>query len=294
MVMWDSDLLNVQADILEGAWGEAVLTLLHHHSDSPAPLLARLAADGFDPKELSVVPAKLTGPWIRDYGPLFVRTADGVEILDLHYAGDPPEDTAPTELATFYPSRSVLTLDFDLDGGNILSDGAGRCVSTYEIVLLNSASERDVREVAREWLGCDDLILVPNLAAEPTGHVDMFVHLSGPGRALVGAYSPAIDEENAQRLDEAAQILRQRGFKVSRVPMPSNEDGIFRSYVNATVVNGVVLIPVYAEEASNEQAAVEAFEEAYPQRRLRRIESDLVIQREGAVHCVTATIPRLD
>jgi agmatine deiminase len=141
-------------------------------------------------------------------------------------------------------------------------------------------------------LGCRDLIVLPRLAGEPTGHVDMYATVTGPGEAIVGRYDPEDDPDNAALLDEAAAILRRAHFVVRRVPMPSNLDGRFRSYTNSLAVNGVVLVPSYDDDAVAERHTLSVFRAAYPGRRILSIDSRAIIELDGAVHCAIMSIAR--
>ncbi|HWN67254.1 MAG TPA: agmatine deiminase family protein, partial [Haliangium sp.] len=132
--------------------------------------------------------------------------------------------------------------------------------------------------------------VVPPLHGEPTGHVDMFATVTGPGQVIVGRYDPGVDPENAVRLDRTAIILRRAGFRVRRLPMPSHGDGVFRSYTNSLAINGVVVVPVYPEAAEGEDEAFAVFRAAYPGRRIVPVVASDIITLYGAVHCTTLTI----
>jgi phosphatidylserine/phosphatidylglycerophosphate/cardiolipin synthase-like enzyme len=140
----------------------------------------------------------------------------------------------------------------EMEGGNFLSDGAGRCVTTDANTWRNAAfgyTEADIKDLFRAYYGCQQTTIVPAMENEGTGHVDMSVHITAPGEVIVGKYSANDDYTNAQRLDVTAARLEASGFLVRRVGMPRNGgQTVFRSYTNALAVNGKVLVPVYAAD----------------------------------------------
>ena len=134
---------------------------------------------------------------------------------------------------------------------------------------------------------------------EGTGHVDMYVHIVGPARAIVGEYTEDQDAANKQATDTGAQMLEEAGYTVTRVPMPDNDNHYtFRSYTNALAVEDVVLVPVYDEDQTGEAEALEAFEEAYAadgrEWEMVPMDSDAVIRYAGAIHCITMTVAEQD
>lgn len=295
LVVWDEDLIDYQADVLASAWGAATLTLVHHPEDDLTSAFEALAARGVDGATVERAAMNVMGPWVRDYGPLVVRrSGEPVHALDFRYNGAIEDDLSTAELAGLMGATvPVTSIDLELDGGNWLSDGDGRCVSTEAFLLNNGMSSAEGRDFAVDRLGCRDVVFLSVLDGEPTGHVDMFVHLYGPGSALVGRVSRQEDALNAELLDDAAIRLRNRGFSVRRVEMPRHDDGRWRSHLNATVVNDVVLVPVYRDDRRVEDGALSEFQHVYPERMVRPVEASWVIQREGAVHCTTFTLPRL-
>ena len=138
------------------------------------------------------------------------------------------------------------------------------------------------------------------LVGEPTGHVDMFATFTAPNTVLIGRCDPAIDPLNAQILDRNAATLgglpTPRGpLRVERIPMPSTRDGLWRSYTNVVYANRVVLVPVYRDADQVEQKRVlNTFRRLLPGRTVVGIDCEDLIRNCGALHCVTANVPRMD
>ncbi len=234
--------------------------------------------------------------WIRDYGPVATLTRSGaMHVVDLRYYDHRRlDDSVPQSFAGL---RGVRYSRFPLrmEGGHLLSDGRGRCLTTDDVLARNKSLgyDRDrVGDFFRRYFGCRNTSFLPALAGEKTGHVDIFAYVTGPARAIVGSYSPYADADNAERLDRAAAILRRDGFRVTRIPMASSDGRkVFRSYTNAVVVNDAVFVPVFAKDRQYESDALSVFQREFPSRVIHPIEADALMARHGALHCTSTTIP---
>jgi agmatine deiminase len=295
LIAWDDSLARFLLDIMSAAWDEVPITVLLAPDQSDEGLDFVLRGLGLDPQAIQRVRVPMGSVWIRDFGPMVVRAAGGKrQIVDFGYLLDADEDGLPGALGSaLWPHWSVQRSPLELEGGNVQSDGRGRCVTTAgyaeELDAVATAEPRLHAEL-RDRLGCQTIAVVPPLHGEPTGHVDMFATVTGPGQIIVGRYDPAIDPENAVRLDRTAIILRRAGFLVRRLPMPDHGDGVFRSYTNSLAINGVVIVPVYPEAAAGEDEAFEVFRAAYPGRRIVPVVASDIITLYGAVHCAALTI----
>jgi agmatine deiminase len=151
-------------------------------------------------------------------------------------------------------------------------------------------TSQDIKSIFKKYLGCQTTVILPSLAGEGTGHVDMLATITGPGEVIVGQYPTNEDPTNAKRLDSAASMLKSAGFKVRRVTQPTNWDNNFRSYTNSLAVGNRVLLPVYSDDSRFDSQAISVFKQAYPGRTIIPIDSTKIITWSGAIHCVTMTL----
>ncbi|MCZ7681972.1 MAG: agmatine deiminase family protein [Sandaracinaceae bacterium] len=180
-------------------------------------LSASLAGEGVDLSRVGFVIHELDSMWIRDYGPMLVRTRDGgFRVMDLPYHIDRENDDAFPSRFALEERLPVTRPPLDMEGGHIQSDGAGRCVVTDDVLARNDLydyTEDDVRRVLRQFFGCRHLAIVPALFAEETGHVDVFAYVTGPARVIVGSYTPAQDLVNSPQAEPRRAAPARRGLR---------------------------------------------------------------------------------
>ncbi len=242
--------------------------------------------------------------WTRDYGP-FVTYRNGlVTIVDPWYGYEdrPLDEEVPTRFARLRGLR-VVPCPVIMEGGNLLSNGAGVCVTTTRLIAQNVAAglaEANVRTRLRQHLGVSRLVVLEPLDGEQTGHVDMFAAFTAPDTIVVGSYATEIDPINAAILNRnAARLAAVRTahgpLRVVRIPMPSRRGGRWRTYTNLLFANRVVLVPVYpGVDAEGEARALHVLGGLLPGRRLISIDAESLVELEGALHCVAMNLGPLE
>ena len=297
--------------------GNAGVTLVVEDAAHQSDLAGELSARGIDPThvryaDLSAYPyydgpwstGALDSYWFVDYGPFWVTDGAGtLAVIDPRYYPDRTNDDAvPAKLADI-EGLSIFRPDLNLEGGNLSSDGDGTCFLTRAHQLRNLPLwPYQVDEILYDYFGCEQVIWLEPLVGERTGHHDMFCKLLTADTFIVGEYTAAQDAENAAILDRNAQRLaaaRNRHgdpFHVVRVPMPDPGDSwwsgtVWRTYTNSILVNDLVLVPTYADETSQEAAALAVYESVLPAATVMSVDSDDIITEGGAIHCVTRTRP---
>lgn len=251
----------------------------------------------------AIIDLRLDSGWVRDYGPLQVVTPDGLEWLDAgYYPERSADDELPRRLATAV-AASVDSLPLALEGGALISNGAGLCAST-----TTSAGRAQVDlddppyvDALLDALGCRAWAIVPALEHDETGHIDMVAQFISADRALVAALDPLRFPAEARRLDDTAAILMRaarslgRKLDIRRVRTPVDSRGRYLTYVNGTRLSGAFLVPRYTDVAPEEQRrAYRAIKAALGSDALIPILADELIAMGGAVHCATLgiTLPK--
>ena len=295
---------EVFLDIVSNLRGHVPILALVGCADDRQAAEELLRENDLDDADVRFIQAPVSTMWARDYGPQFIRTATGTtEVLDTlsPLPGDDLPDSidfsAPGAVARrlFLP---ICSTEFRVEGGNLLTNGDGLCVTTSAFLDENGEiDEPRIRTLLRDSLGCDRWACLEPLQGESTGHVDMFVTFVAENAAVVAECDPRSDPANAAILDAAAAALAgiptSKGpVRVHRIPMPPAEDGVFRSYTNVIYANGILLLPTYSGvDPEIEQKAFDVYARLLPGWRIVGINCDSLIQLGGALHCVTMNVP---
>ncbi len=229
--------------------------------------------------------------WIRDYGPLPIVSDTGVPaIVDLRYYPQRVYDDAiPTVLGNQW-GLTVYRAPIDFEGGNFMADTQGNCFASQGLLWYNSVDEATVRSYMQNYVGCDTLTIYQALNEEGTTHIDMQSKLVSDSTVIIGEYTVQMDAANKQITDSNAALMTSLGWNVVRMPMPTNSDGAFRSYINSLFLNGVNMVPVYSVNLDLQAEAMAIWQETMPTWSHILMNSNDVIQWAGAIHCITMTV----
>jgi agmatine/peptidylarginine deiminase len=257
---------------------------------------------GMPSSALHCIVVKLEGMWVQDYGPIFLKTpGNGAKILDYEYLPRDIDNSVNMLLADrFHMKRDFVPLA--LEGGNMLSNGRGLCLTTGGMIQVNlsrGTPMEQITQLLRDRFSFDTVCVLKALVNEPTAHVDLFCTLLTPDMVVVGSYDAQVDAENAKLLDENAaqlsKIVTSVGpMKVVRVPMPTNAGGIWRTYTNVIFANGKLLVPQYPNvDPKADAAALAIYRRLLPDWEVVGIDSSSLIVKQGALHCISLNVPWL-
>lgn len=206
------------------------------------------------------VPCPTNRVWMRDFGPLFVKSKDGeVAATAWRFNAWAKYDDwqSDAKVAKFVAKRlgmKVFESEMVLEGGSIDVNGAGALLTTEECLLSPvqarnpRLSREDVERRLSDFLGVDKVIwLHSGIAGDDThGHIDDVARFVGRETVVLAAETDASDPNYAP-LRKNGAILRAAGLSVIKLPMP--EPLVFAgqrlpaSYANFYLANGLVLVP---------------------------------------------------
>jgi agmatine/peptidylarginine deiminase len=234
--------------------------------------------------DFSVVP--VDSIWMRDYGPLFTRKNGSLEIVDLDYYPERPNDDRIPQYAARELGLKRNALDLYWEGGNYTSDGRGEVFCTDAMLDENASyySRSQISSMVSRAFGGTLTVLEHMLNDGGTGHMDMFCLMLGSNDALLNRFPSS--SQNYARMERNRQLLEQLGISTRRIDLA---DRGFSSHTNGLIVNRVAMVPTYANSATD-RAALAAYAAAGYQ--TFGIDSRKIIRAAGAIHCITITVPR--
>jgi agmatine/peptidylarginine deiminase len=296
---------RVMMDIIAHSWKRATILLLVLDDQQQQLAAAALTQAEIPLSAVRFVPFPVYSPWTRDYGPFVTKSFHGgPEMVDAIYGRSPippgtKDEHVPQAVAEMLGLKTV-SAPLVLDGGNLLSNGAGVCLTTLRLLEANSdRPEAEIRALLREFFGAEQTVLLEPLLGEPCGHVDMFCTFTGPDTVVIGEYDVLVDPENAAILERNATRLGSvktacGPLRVVRIPMPPRHDNRWLTYTNVVFANGKLLVPTYTnvEPEFNEQALA-TFRQLLPRWEVVGVNATPLAQRDGALHCATLNLHRI-
>lgn len=244
--------------------------------------------------------------WVRDTGPLVLTDGKGGRIARRFgfngwggkYLLDGDREVGGTMAdAADIPADMM---DWVLEGGAIDTDGTGLVVTTEQCLLNTNRnphlSRAEIEARLRGHLGFDRVLwLGEGLLGDHTdGHVDNLARFVAPGELAVPIASGA-DDPNAAIYADARARAEAFGLKVHLIPSPGRmgdgDDVEPASYMNFTICNDVVVVPIYG--SPHDDAAVAAIGDLFPGRAAVGLRAEAVLTGGGSFHCSSQHVPAL-
>ena len=252
--------------------------------------------------------------WVRDYGPIAASRDGRLVLHDFTFDGWGGKYPAALDNQVnrslleggFFGSNEILQQQLVLEGGSIDSDGCGTLLTTTHCLLesgRNPGYDRARLETRlRELLGIERVLWLAHgeLAGDDTdAHVDMLARFCSPGTIAYSSCNDPHDEHFAPlaAMERELRAFRDReGKPYELVPLPLPRPVLDKtgrrlpaSYANFLIINGAVLVPVYADPA--DAVAVAALAGCFPGRRVEPLNCLPLIQQNGSLHCATMQLP---
>ncbi|MEE2786256.1 MAG: agmatine deiminase family protein [Myxococcota bacterium] len=237
--------------------------------------------------------------WTRDFGPWsLVGPRGNVSFFDPKYYPTRYRDDATPPLLAEYYGLDVVRPRLSAEGGNMMANGSGLCVTTTRLTYNNPPLfSFQLNERLERWLGCRRTVYLEPLDGERTGHIDVFAKFLGPDVVVVAQYDPVADPANARIADDAAKTLGEvrladdRPLTILRVPTPATQPGLYRSYTNALLTSRAIYVPTYTGAAAFNEGALGVYRAHFSgDIEVVPIDATQLIELGGAIHCSTMQV----
>jgi agmatine deiminase len=277
----------------------------------PVTMIANPGPDVADARaacgaNVDVVELPIDDSWLRDCGPIYVIDESTGARVAVHFDFNawggkfPPwdNDAAVGGRIADRLGDPVVRGGIVLEGGSILSDGAGTLLTT-EQCLLNpnrngSLGREGVEAALRDRLGLSTIVWLGNGLVEDRdtdGHVDLIAAFVAPGRVMLQTVDQ--DNPNYENCEANRSTLETAGIEV--VPMPwlpyVTVDGeeVAASYMNLYICNGAVIVPVAG--AVSDPDALALIGETFAGREVVPVPGAVIAYGGGGPHCITQQVP---
>ena len=245
--------------------------------------------------------------WLRDCGPIYAYGDDG-ERIAVHFrfnawgekfASWDRDAAVGAEIARRL-GDPVREADLVLEGGSILTDGAGTLLTTEQCLLNpNRNPELEAEEIEAALsacLGVERFVWLDQGLVEDRdtdGHVDLIAAFTRPGHVLLQTVPVA--NPNHDHCQENAERLRAAGIEVAEMGILPYADvadeEVAASYMNFYICNDAVIVPVTERDPESDGEALEVVAVQFPDREVVPVPGLVIAYGGGGPHCITQQVP---
>jgi agmatine deiminase len=262
---------------------------------------ARRACTG----RVTVVELPIDDSWLRDSGPIYVVDNRGGR-LAIHFGFNAwgekfspwDKDAEIGGLIARELGDDVRRAPMVLEGGSVISDGAGMIITTEQCLLAPnrnpSLSRGAIEELLAEFLGAERVIWLGQGLVEDRdtdGHVDLIAAITPDRRVLVQTVPEG--NPNHERCAENVERLSEAGLETIEIPFLPYKgvagEQVAVGYLNLYVCNDAVIVPVTETDFDDEALAIIA--DAFPGRAAVPVPGATIAYGGGGPHCITQQVP---
>ena len=255
---------------------------------------------------IEIIPMSIDDSWARDSGPNFLINDSGLLAASTWEFNAWGEEFTPYDQDALMGSR-ILDLigvkefksSMKAEGGGITVDGEGTVITT-ESCFLNSnrnpsMTKQDVEQELCRTLGVQKVIWIPGDPNETgtDGHIDGITAFIEPGRILLEINPNKNDPHYKVGMNNLEALKNIKDAKGRTLEIDFIDEGDYlstefdecRSYVNSYLANDAIIVPGYNHE--RDYAAVEKYQEIYPNRTVVQVQICDIAIGGGGIHCIT-------
>ena len=253
--------------------------------------------------------------WTRDFG--FITVLDNHKPLLVDFIfnawGDKYDgslDNAVNQHLVNLPllaHNPVTSPKLVMEGGSLETDGQGTLLTT-EICLLNPHRNPHLDKAAietqlRTHLGVERILWLANghLEGDDTdAHIDTLARFADPQTIVYMTCDDPSDSHYPalKAMEQELRALTQANgqpYQLLPIPIPApiyaDDRRLAASYVNFLIINGAVLLPIYADTRTD-TIAITQLQAAFPNHTIIPIDCRALIVQNGSLHCITMQIPQ--
>lgn len=259
---------------------------------------------------------KTNDVWVRDNGPIYVRSAGGNELTIEGWGFNGWGDKEPYTYSEQIPSEVARAIGMPfvqldkqmiLEGGAVELDGKGSLMATRSSILNENRNpgmtQPEAEALLTTYLGATHFIWLDGMPGLDI--TDM--HIDGFARFGEGNHIITMSREDLQiwelpqkDIDYLYSVKNPQGGLYEYITLPLSKNNVVTtygkdlgyqgSYVNYYISNDKVLVPTYNDP--NDKVAIAIIQELYPTRKAVGIDVRNLYADGGMIHCVTQQQPK--
>jgi agmatine deiminase len=261
-----------------------------------------------DLSQIDLVIHPTNDAWCRDHGPAFLinpQLKDQKIIVSWRY--NAWGDKYPHDLDEKIPGLIGKYLDIPvfypgivMEGGAVEFNGAGTLMTTTACLLHENRnpdlSQEQIEHYLRQFYGVEQILwLGDGIDGDDTnGHIDDMSRFFREDGVVTVVESNQHDPNHSilkKNLDDLKKmrLLNGKQMDIAEIPMPKpviyEDQRLPASYANFYICNHSVIVPTY--RCKEDDKAMAALEECFPDRKIIGIDSVELIWGLGSFHCLS-------
>ncbi len=258
-----------------------------------------------------LVVAPYNDTWCRDYGPVTLSHVGNMKLLDFQFHGwgakyEAALDNNINRSLSALWQAPLKTVDYELEGGSIETDGCGTLLTTKHCLLGSNRnknySQEQVEKFVLDTLGLERIEWLSEgmlIGDDTDSHIDNLARFCDAHTIVHAACSVTDDPHHAPLVRMAKQLAAMRkpdgsAYRLVPVELPvpqlnELDTRLPASYVNFLIVNRSVLVPVFG--CPQDAAALNTLQQCFPGRKIVPVPGGNLIRQFGGPHCATMQLP---
>ncbi|HRV10149.1 MAG TPA: C25 family cysteine peptidase [Candidatus Cloacimonas sp.] len=222
-----------------------------------------LTSNGVNMANVRYINTSSDSYWIRDYGPWTIMdSSNNLQLVDFTYNRPRPnDDIVPSAIAN-YLGVNLYQMNLTHTGGNIITDGQGKAMSTNLVLTENpSLSQSSINQMMNSYLGITEYQLFEDPTNTYIDHIDCWAKLLDVDKVLIIRVPTNHPQYNAIEtiVTQWQSTLSSYGtpYRIYRIDTPNNEP-----YINSYILNKQIYVPLMG--TANDSAALLTYQYAMP------------------------------
>jgi len=222
-----------------------------------------LSTNGINMANVRYIVTNNDSYWIRDYGPWTIMDGENnMQLVDFIYNRTRPNDDAVPSAIANYLGVNLYQMNITHTGGNIMTDGQGKAMSTNLVLTENSSlSQSAISDMFNTYMGITDYQLYPDPNNTYINHIDCWAKLLDVDKVLIRSVPTNHSQYNA-----IEAVVTQWQSKLSSYGTPYKIYRVYTSndepYTNSFILNKHIYVPLMG--TANDAAALLAYQNAMP------------------------------
>ncbi|MDZ4182565.1 MAG: agmatine deiminase family protein, partial [Candidatus Cloacimonadaceae bacterium] len=258
-------------------------------SASQSACNSALSSNGVNMANVRYLNAASDSYWTRDYGPWTIFDANNqMKIVDFTYNRPRPNDNLIPSFIANNMGLQYYTLPLNHTGGNIMTDGMGKAMSSQLVLSENSSyTQNQINQLFQNYLGVTEYQLyVDPLANSSIDHIDCWAKLLDVDKVIIAQVPSGHSNYAAIEAGVAAWQTKTSSYgtpyRIFRTYAPNNEP-----YTNSYIMNKKIYVPQMG--TANDAAALAVYQSAMPGYTIVGYSHSNYLS-DDAIHCRVNTI----